>query len=194
MYKKLTLCGLVIALISFSSCKGKKAEDDAPELAPGMVRLDVSLSSMTKDNTGKDQMAVHGLPITIDVPDTDKRIHGVEMLPTGELHVFVGKGFNLTINVADETMDKKKGDIAGDDVDKFQSWVVQDSNAVLYKTQMAQEEFHFYAIVKKDGHTYYIKEQRQGADGSVYYYSQPETEAMLKAAKTILALPTKNPS
>ena len=114
------------------------------------------------------------------------------MLPTGELHVFVGKGFNLTINVTDETMDKKKADIAGDDVDKFQSWITQDSNAIVYKTQMAQEEFHFYAIIKKNGHTYYVKEQRQGADGSVFYYSQAEIQAMLQAAKTIMALPAKN--
>jgi hypothetical protein len=185
MYKRLTICGLAVALISLNACKHNATQEDIP-LAPGMIRLDVSLHKMMG---GKD--AVTGLPITIDVPDTTKKTWGLEMLPTGELHVFVGKGFNLTINVADETMEKKKSDIAGDDVDKFQSWVTRDSNAIVYKTQMAQEEFHFYAIIKKDGHTYYVKEQRQGADGSVFYYSQAEIQAMLQAAKTIMALPTE---
>jgi hypothetical protein len=184
MYKIVTVCGLAIALLSFNACKNdKKTDEDDNEPAPGMVRLDVSLKKMIN---GK--LTTTGLPITIDVPDTTKRIYGIEMLPTGELHVFVGKGFNLTINVTDETMDRKKKDIAGDDVDKFQNWVVQDSNALLYKTQMAQEEFHFYTIIRKGGHTYYVKEQRQGADGSVFYYSQPETQQMLNAAKTIMPL------
>lgn len=186
MYKKIALFALAIALVSFNACKPKQAEDEDNDPAPGMVRLDLSLHK-----TINGTVTTTGLPVTIDVPDTTHRVFGIEMLPTGELHVFVGKGFNLTINVADETMDRKKKDIAGDDVDKFQSWVVQDSNAVLYKTQMAQEEFHFYSIIRKGGHTYYVKEQRQGADGSVYYYNQAETQQMLNAAKTITPLPEK---
>ena len=190
MYKKFTLCALAIALISFNACKpAKPVDDDDNDPAPGMIRLDLSLH---KTIGGKD--ATTGLPVTIDVPDTTHRVWGIAMLSTGELHVFVGKGFNLTINVADETMEKKKSDIAGDDVDKFQSWVTQDSNAIVYKTQMAQEEFHFYAIIKKGGHTYYVKEQRQGDDGTVFYYNQANVQLMLQAAKTITPLPVKNPS
>jgi hypothetical protein len=180
MNKALLFGGIAFALVSFSSCKhGDKTEEQ--ELGAGMIRMDLT---------------PYGLPATIDIPDTARKPHVIEARPDGSIHISVAKGFDFTINVSGMTMDRKKKDINGDDVDKFQSWVVQDSNTVLYKTQMVNEEFHFYAILKKDGKTFFVEDLRQGPDGNVSTFTQQDAQAMLNAAKTMmpLAAPAKTNS
>jgi len=169
MYKSFFLSALVCAVITFSSCKHKEEVTEA-ELGPGMIRM--SLASV-------------GMNVTIDIPDTEKKAHVIETLPSGDVHVSVEKGFNILINVSGMDMNRKKKDIAGNDVDKFQSWVVQDSNDVLFKTQMVNDEFHFYAIVKKGDKTYYVQEQTQSSDGAVTNFTQDQAQTMLNSAKTI---------
>ncbi len=178
MYKFILLGGLICAMFSISSCKHETAATESEEapLAPGMIRI--GLNSV-------------GMPVTIDIPDTEKAHYGIETLPSGDVHVFVNRGFNILINVSGMTMDRKKKDIAGNDVDKFQSWIVQDSTGVLYKTQMVNEEYHFYSIVKKGDKTYYIQEQSQGSDGNVTNFNQAQVQNMFDAAKTIT--PAKPP-
>ena len=172
MYKKILLSASICTLIVLGSCKHKEEVQEA-ELAPGMIRM--SLASV-------------GMNVTIDVPDTEKKPHVIETLPSGDVHIMIDKpevGFNMLINVSGMDMDRKKKDIAGNDVDKFQNWVVQDSGAILYKTQMVNEEYHFYAILKKGDKTYYAQEQDQSSDGNVFNYNQAQAKAMLTAAKTI---------
>jgi hypothetical protein len=173
MYKRILLAGLISAMFSFSSCKqDKPAEvaDTEAALAPGMIRLN---------------LLSYGIPATIDIPDTSERPHIIESLPSGDLHIQVQKWFNITVNVSGMDMDRKKKDIAGNDVDKFQSWVAQDSVSILYKTQMVNEEFHFYAIIKKDGKTFYSEDHYQSTDGTVTNFSEPQVQSMLNAAKTL---------
>lgn len=172
MYKKLFLLSVFFAALSLSSCKQDKpveTDADAP-LAPGMIRLN---------------LLSYGIPATIDIPDTTERMHMIEQLPSGDLHIQVQKWFNLTVNVSGMDMDRKKKDIAGNDVDKFVSWVKQDSSSIVYKCQMVNEEYHYYAIIKKDGKTFYSEDHFQGADGNVTYFSEPQIESMLTAAKTL---------
>ncbi|HSY76222.1 MAG TPA: hypothetical protein VK890_05160 [Bacteroidia bacterium] len=169
MNKKYIIAGLVCAMFSFNSCK-HDADEGEPELGAGMIRMDLTPV---------------GIPATIDIPDTTKLPHTIEALPSGDIHVSVNKGFNMLINVSGMDMDRKKKDIAGNDVDKFQSWVVQDSTAILYKTQMVNEEFHFYSIVRKGGKTFYAYDQTQGSDGNVTNFNQAQAQAMLDAAKTL---------
>ncbi|HTA82773.1 MAG TPA: hypothetical protein VK783_07570 [Bacteroidia bacterium] len=177
MYKTIILGGLICALFSFSSCKPKASEDaDEAPLGAGMIRM--SLSSV-------------GMPVTIDIPDTEKTHYGIETLPSGDVHVYVNKGFNILINVSGMDMNRKKKDIAGNDVDKFQSWVTQDSSGIVYKTQMVNEEYHFYAIVKKGDKTFYVQEQSQGSDGNVTNFNQAQAQAMYESAKTITPVAPK---
>ncbi|MGP8216197.1 MAG: hypothetical protein ACLQQ4_11570 [Bacteroidia bacterium] len=172
MYKITIIGGLICAVFSLNSCKqnsNTEAEAEAP-LAAGMIRIDLT---------------TEGVPATIDMPDTTQHAHVIETLPSGEVHITLDRWFNITVNVSGMNMDRKKKDIAGDDVDKFQSWVVQDSSSILYKTQMVNEEYHFYAIIKKGGKTFYAQDHSQGADGNVTYFSEPQIQAMLTAAKTL---------
>lgn len=172
MYKKILFFSTVLAILSLGACKQDKpveAETEAP-LAPGMIRLN---------------LLSYGIPATIDIPDTSERFHIIEQLPSGDLHIQVQKWFNISVNVSGMDMDRKKKDIAGDDVDKFQSWVSQDSVSILYKTQTVNDEYHYYAIIKKDGKTFYSEDHFQGADGNVTYFSEPQIQAMLNAAKTL---------
>jgi hypothetical protein len=172
MYKTLLIGGLICAMFSFNSCtqdKPVETETEAP-LAPGMIRMN---------------LISYGVPATIDIPDTTERPHVLETLPSGDLHISVQKWFNITVNVSGMTMDRKKKDIAGDDVDKFQSYVAQDSVSIIYKTQMVNEEYHFYAVIKKGDKTFYASDHSQGADGAVTNFSEPQIQSMLNAAKTL---------
>jgi hypothetical protein len=184
MSKKIILCALSCALLSLNACKNGAGNDSGP-VPEGMVRLDLTKS---------------GIPATIDVPDTDRVAHGIEAQSSGSVHVFVGKNFHILINVSGETIAMKRGDANGDDINKPKTWVVNDSNYLLYSTQKdtnafanAKEEFHFYAIVKKDKATYYVQDMQQGADGDVHVFGQQAAQTMLTSAKSITPVaPTKS--
>jgi len=185
MYKKITLGALCCAMLTFNSCKNGASTEDAP-LAPGMVRLDLSKA---------------GIAATIDVPDTSRKVNGIESQSSGSIHVFVGKNFHLLINVSGEPIAMKKSDINGDDLNKPKTWVVNDTNNLLYSTQKdtnafanAKEEFHFYAIVRKGKAVYYVQDLQQGADGNVNVFGKEAAQAMLTAAQTLtpVAPPSKS--
>jgi hypothetical protein len=176
MYKKITLCALCCAFLSFNSCKNGNLDNDAPVPA-GMVRLDLTKA---------------GIPATIDVPDTTHKVYGIESQSSGSIHVFVGKGFHVLINVSGETVTMKKNDINGDDLNKPKTWVVNDTNALVYSTQKdtnafanAKEEFHFYTIVRKGKAVYYVQDLQQGANGDVYVFSQQDAQTMYNSAKSL---------
>jgi hypothetical protein len=172
MYKTLIIGVLFCSLFSFYSCTNDKPADTDVEtpLAPGMIRMN---------------LLSYGIPATIDIPDTTERPHVIESLPSGDLHISVQKWFNISLNVSGMDMERKKKDIAGNDVDKFQSWVAQDSVSIIYKTQMVNEEYHFYAIIKKGNKTFYAEDHYQGTDGTVTNFSEPQIQSMLNAAKTL---------
>ena len=182
MYKKITLLALCLGLISLNSCKHGETNDDNDTPVPdGMVRLDMSKA---------------GINATIDVPDTTKKIWGVDAQSSGSVHVYVGKSFHILVNVSGETIAMKKNDINGDDLNKPKTWVVNDSNTLLYSTQKdtnafanAKEEFHFYSIIRKDGHSFYAEDMQQDANGNVFTFGKQEAQTMLTSAKSIT--PTK---
>jgi len=189
MYKKITLSAAVFALIAFSSCKpsGSTDENEAPVPA-GMVRINLTKA---------------GIPATIDIPDTTKKINGVEALSSGAVYVHVGNGFHMLINLSGEAIAMKKNDINSDDLNKPKDWVVNDSNTLVYSTQKdtnafagAKQEYHLYAIIKKGTNSYYVEDQSQGADGNVHTFSKEQAQTMLTSAKSITYLkpPVKNPS
>jgi hypothetical protein len=176
MFKKITFLALCLGTISLNSCKHDATVDETP-VPDGMVRLDMSKA---------------GINATIDVPDTSRKAWGIEAQSSGSVHVFVGKGFQLLINVSGEAIAMKKSDITGDDLNKPKQWIVNDTNNLLYSTQKdtnafanAKEEFHFYSILRKNGHTFYVQDMEQGADGNVYTFGQPEVQMMLTSAKSI---------
>lgn len=186
MFKRITLLALCAGFIALTACKHTQNTEDTTPVPDGMVRLNID--------------SIHA---TIDVPDTTHKIWGIEAMSSGSIHVFVGKGFQLMINVSGETIAMKKSDINGDDINKPKQWVVNDSNDLLYSTQKdtnafanAKEEFHFYAIVKKDKASYYVEDLQQGSDGTVYTFSKEQAQTMLTSAKSITPLPpkAKNPS
>lgn len=190
MYKKITLSAVVLALLTFGSCKpGTNNNEEEIPIPAGMVRINLSKS---------------GLPATIDIPDTTKKIYGIEALSSGAIHIFVGNGFHLLINLSGQTVAAKKNDVmTNDDLNKPKTWVVSDSSNLLYSTQKdtnafanAKEEFHLYAIIKKGTNTYYVEDLRQGADGSVYVFTKDQAQIMLNAAKSLTYVkpPAKDPS
>jgi hypothetical protein len=183
MNNKYTLCGLALAFIAFNSCTTPKTNDNEIPVPAGMIRIDLTKS---------------GLAATIDIPDTTKKVWGIEAGSSGSIHVFVGNGFHVLINVADEPIAMKKSDINGDDLNKPKTWVINDTNSLLYSTQKdtnafanAKEEFHLYTIVRKDKSTFYIKDMVQGTDGSVYTFNKDQAQTMLNSAKSLTPVAPK---
>jgi len=175
MYKKLTLGALCCAILYFNSCKNGNTEETPVPV--GMVRLDLTKA---------------GLPATIDVPDTTKKINGIEALSSGSIHVFVGKGFHILINVSGEAVSMKKSDVNGDDLNKPKAWVVNDSNCILYSTQKdtnafanAKEEYHFYTVIRKGKASYYVQDMTQGSNGDVFVFGLQDAQTMLTSAKSL---------
>ncbi len=177
---------IALALCAMDSCKNGNTNNSEAPLAAGMVRIDLSKWH---------------LPATIDIPDTTRKVYGFVENSDGSLLINVGKGFYVSINVSGEPMSMKKNDINSDDLNKPKTWVVSDSNSLLYSTQKdtnafanAKEEFHFYCVVKKGTATYYVQELTQGADGTVYTFSKEQAQTMFNSAKTLtpVAPPAKN--
>ena len=188
MHKRIALFTICLGFLTLNSCKHEQAQEDANPVPAGMVRLDLSKA---------------GINAAIDVPDTSHKLNGIEAQTSGTVHVYVGRGFHIMINVSGEAIAMKKSDLAGDDLNKVKTWVVNDSNNLLYSTQKdtnafanAKEEFHFYSLVKKGTTTYYIEDLQQGTDGTVYTFGQPEVQTMLNSAKSLTPVvpPAKNPS
>lgn len=175
--KKISLCLLIPALCALNSCKiGNNNDNEAP-VPPGMVRVDLSKWHLLA---------------TIDIPDTTRKIYGFIENGNGSLLVHVGTGFYLTINVSGETVAMKKSDISGDDLNKPKTWVIADSNNLVYSTEKdtnafanAKEEFHLYCKVKKGNSTFFVQDLNQGTDGTVYTFSKEQAQTMFTSANSL---------
>ncbi|HVA98125.1 MAG TPA: hypothetical protein VNG53_04455 [Bacteroidia bacterium] len=163
--KKIYLLILPLALYLGSCKNGKTADDSADVIPAGMVQIDLTSRG--------------GLPITIDIPDTAQNKLTITVQSYGETDITVGKNYAISISQGQGDMKLKKADIAGNDVDKFQKFILQDSTTLMYQSQIVSPEFHFYTIVKTGKSAYVVQ------DLTSDIYPQEAIQTMLTSAKTI---------
>ncbi|MEO6883688.1 MAG: hypothetical protein ABI199_06665 [Bacteroidia bacterium] len=164
--KKMYLLVLPLALY-LGSCKNGKSADDSDVVPAGMVQVDLTSRG--------------GLPITIDIPDTAQNKLTITVQSFGETDITIGTNFAIAISEGQGDMKLKQADIAGNDVDKFQKYITQDSTTLLYESQIVKPEFHFYTIVKTGKSAYVVQDMTSDI------YPQDAIQTMLTSAKTIKA-------
>ncbi len=162
--KKIFLLLSVPALVLLYSCGGEKT-DNTPKVA-GMMDLDLS---------------PHGVPVSIMVPDSSKGKLEVVVQSWGATEIKVGNGFQLSIADDEGDITLAKSDIAGNDVNKFKRYVLDEPTAIIWESQITEPEFHFYAIVKVGEKSYVLKD----IEGDMF--SEEQVKKMMDSAKGIRA-------
>ena len=162
--KKIVLLLTIPTVAMLYSCGGPKT-DDKPKMA-GMMDLDLS---------------AQGLPLTITVPDSSKGKLEMVVQSWGATEIKVGKNFEVSISESEGDIALAKSDIAGNDVNKFKRYLVDEPTAILWESQITDPEFHFYTIVKAGDKTYVIEDIK----GDMF--SESDTKIMVESAKSIKA-------
>lgn len=165
--KKIFFLALSTFLLSLTSCGGEKTNDDANANVPqGMVAADLT---------------EQGMPILINVPDSN--VAALELIANaqGGADIKVGKNFQMTITEGPGDITLKKNDITNDDVRKFVKYVVEEENALLWEWQIEgmDPEFHFYTVVKQGDKSFEVRD----VEGEVF--SEKSAMQMLEASKSI---------
>lgn len=162
MRKHLSLLVLAISSVFFISSCGNK-NNDAPS-TPGMMRLDLSS---------------HGMPITIEVPDSTKGTVEVVDQTWGATEIRVGKYFQISIQETDGDIELKKSDITSDPVVKFKRYVIEEPTAIVWESEVTEPQFHFYTLVKS-GKSIFVIEDITGD-----IFNENEIKTMFNSTKTI---------
>jgi len=160
--KKLFLSLVVSAVIVLCSCGG---ETTVEKPQAGMMELDLT---------------PQGLPISITIPDSSKGKMDITVKSSGATEIKVGKTFAISISEGEGDITLMKSDIAGNDVNKFKRYVVDEPTSILWESAITDaSEFHFYTVVKA-GEKSYLVEDIKGE-----MFSEEATKKMLESAKGI---------
>ena len=159
--KKIFYLTFVTALLTIAGCGSKKQES---VIIPGMMEMDLSSK---------------GMPIIINVPDSTKGKIEITPQSWGAIEIKVGKDFQISISEGAGDIALAKSDVAGNEVNKFKKYLIDEPNIILYESEITQPEFHLYSIIKA-GNTAYIVEDIKGEA-----FSEKQAQKMLEAAKTI---------
>lgn len=160
MIKKLFILLAVPVLLASQGCK-TKGTDETTQI-PGMTEVDLNQ---------------YGLALAIQAPDETKGKLEVTNPLSGGTEIRVGKDFQISIKLEDGDIALKKSDIAGDDVNKFKRYVIDEATTILWESQITDPEFHFYTIVKVGKDTYVIEDIKDE------HFSESSAKAMLESAK-----------
>lgn len=165
--KKIFLSAVSICTIILAGCGGgKKTETTDQSLPPGMMVLDLS-------KWGKN--------VLINIPDSTVGPLTVEDMG-GAVRITVGKNFQLSVKEGEGNMDMKKNeDIKKNEVYKFDKFVVDTSDAVIYSWHMegSQPEFRMFAVIKLGNVVYEVED----VPGEVF--SESACHKMLQSARSL---------
>jgi len=143
MKKTLIIAISIVSLLSISSCGDKKPAQE-PIVAPeGMNVLDLSK---------------YGKPFAIFVPDTVQNKLQVVEQTYGALEITVGANFAVSISEQAEDIEAKKKEIKEDEVNKIQSFLVEEPTAIFWESAITESEFHFMINQKIGTAEYNIKD------------------------------------
>ncbi len=158
---------VIISFLFLSGCDGNRVDNSQNGGVPqGMIELDLTQ---------------YGYAVIIYVPDATAGNLEVVEQSWGAVEIKVGKTFQLSVKVGEGDIALKKSDIAGNDVNKFKRYVVDEPNALLWESQIMEPEFHLYAVVKIGDASYEVED----IAGEIF----PEAAAvkMLESAKAMKA-------
>jgi hypothetical protein len=167
--KKILLLLATPAVIFLASCGGSKTEETTTAM-PGMMQVDLK---------------INGNPMTIMVPDSTKGKMEMVEQSWGATEIKVGKDFQISIEEGDGDVALMKSDIAGNDVNKFKSYLKDEPTLLVWQSEITGPEYHFYTVVKAGTTSYVIKD----IPGEIF--SDKAVLNMVDAAKTLKAKEAK---
>ena len=160
---------LVSLFLSACSSKTNSNQEEDATATESMLEFDLS---------------AFGTQAIILLPDTTLSPLETTILPSGELEIRVGKGFQVMIAEGGD-IELKKSDIETDLLYKG-TVLKQTDNSLLYKSELPDGSLsfhHFYVIKEINGNMYELSDIDNGEP-----FSENEAEIMLKSA---LALKSK---
>lgn len=167
--KKALLILATPAIIFFSSCGGSKTEETTVSM-PGMMETTI---------------AVNGNKLTIMVPDSTRGKLEVVEQSWGATEIKVGKEFQISIAEGEGDIALTKSDIAGNDVNKFKSYLKDEPTLLFWNSEITEPEYHFYTIVKPGAVSYVVEDIK----GEIF--NEKLAQTMIDAAKTLKAKEAK---
>src|SRR3954471_24772243 len=105
--KKILLLLATPAIIMLAACGGSKTDATTPAM-PGMMEV---------------ELKINGNPLTIMVPESTKGKMEMTEQSWGATEIKVGKDFQISIEEGEGDVALMKSDIAGNDVNKFKSYL-----------------------------------------------------------------------
>ena len=165
-HSKLFAVLFVFSILILSSCGNKEHENSlvAPQ---GM-----SILNLQK----------YGKPFSMLIPDSLKNKLSVSDESSGALEVRVGEIFAIAINEQAVDLALAKSDIAGDEVNKFKQYLVEEPFALVWESEIVSPEFHFYLNRKVGNSEYSVQDIR---DPEHKPFNQEQIEKMVECARSI---------
>jgi hypothetical protein len=160
--KKSLLFLATITLIYFASCNSKK--EDVTETIPGMMDFTIK---------------INGNPLSIMLPDSTKGRMEIIEQPWGATEIKVANIFQISIKEEAGDFSLTKGDITGNEVNKFKRYIKDEPNLLFWESEITEPEFHFY-FIQKVGTTSYLIE-----DIKDLHFNEKAVQTMIDAAKTL---------
>lgn len=156
---------VIITSAALVGCEGSKES--------GVQNTDIPQGMMPLDLTQ------YGYAVSINVPDAATGPLEVVAQSWGTVEIKVGKMFQLSVKDGQGDIALKKRDIAGNDVNKFKRYVVDEPSALLWESQIMESEFHFYTVVKAGNASYEVE------DIAGEIFSETQATKMLETAKAM---------
>lgn len=107
----------------------------------------------------------------------------------GALEIKVGKNFHISITEDPGDIELQKSDIKSNDVNVFNSFVIEEPLTLMWESAITKPEFHFYTI-QKVGNNTYVFQDVVSEDGEPK--SKEAIQKMLDSAKSIVAKETNS--
>jgi hypothetical protein len=134
-------------------------------------------------NMNETKFVMLGDSLSIMVPDTITGQKDTTEQTWGATEIKIGTKFQLSIEQNEGDIALQKSDIEGNDVYKFQRYVVDEPTLLFWESKipdMEQTTFHFYMIHKVGSTSYLMKDVESGEA-----YSENDVKVMIDAAKTL---------
>lgn len=162
--KKIALILAVSCIALLSACGNGDKKENEIKLVPSEYDLSKS-----------------GLSMVVSAPSEPI----VENPAAGIYNLKCSNEFQIDIVEGEGNVEQIKKDIAGNEVNKFQRYVEEEDNALLYESKILDSEFHFYFILKAGKTTYEIQDKKGDK-----IYTEEQAMAMFDAAKKFRVIET----
>ena len=158
---------LLFSILIFSSC-GSKQHEKSMVAPQGMSVLNLQK---------------YGKPFSMLIPDSLKNRLSVSEESSGALEIRVGDNFAIAINEQAVDLELAKSDIAGDEVNRFKHYLVEEPFALVWESEIVGPEFHFYLNRKIGNSEYSVQDIK---DPEHKPFSKEQIEKMVECARSIV--------